>query len=213
MPVTQIRSCLPYIVRIYQTDFIFLSLWLPGRTSESRVTFLYSTHSCNFFCGDIKTVALKRFYYTGIESVACFFFCPCGYDKNSFFFFANSDSFRRVTQPDQLSQSGCSGGLSDQCSDKKFTTWRIVVVPSAQRRGPEWFYFGQNRQRDEIQRPATEFYVRFVLLLWLISLWIYNRYSIWCAVTYYVFCKKKERKKKTWIDFELGLSTRRFTVL
>ena len=154
VPVTKTRSCLPHIVRIYQTGVVFLSLWHPDRTNESRCDFFVLYAFVQFFCG-----VIKRSYYTGIESVACFFLCPCGCDKNSFFS-PNSDSFRRGAQPDQLSQSDRSEGPSDHCSDQNFTTWIIVVVPSTQRRGPEWFYFGQNSQSDEIQWPAVEFYVR-----------------------------------------------------
>ena len=172
------------------------------------MTFLYSTHSCNFFCGYIKTLAFKRFYYTGIESAACFFLCPCGCDKNSCFF-ANSDSFRRGTQPDQLSQSDRSEGSSDHCSDQKFTTWRIGVVPSAQRGGPEGFYFGQNRRKNEIQRPAAEFYVRlflflyscffslvwFGLVLWHINhCWLFNAKSGLFIHLRYMICKHKSTK-------------------
>ena len=75
-------------------------------------------------------------------------------------FLANSDFFWCGAQPIQLSQSDRSEGPSDHCSDQEFTTWQIVVVPSAQRRRPEWFFFGQNHQRDKIQLLAAKFYIR-----------------------------------------------------
>ena len=103
--------------------------------------------------------ALKRFFFIQESKVLVISFCVVVVTTRTLFF-ANSDPFRRGTQPVQLSQSDCYEGPRDLCSDQEFTTWRIVVVPSAQWRGPEWFHFGQNRQRDEIQLPAAEFYVR-----------------------------------------------------
>ena len=47
----------------YQTNFVFLSQWISDQTSEARWDILDSTYSYNFFCGDIKTVALKSFLY------------------------------------------------------------------------------------------------------------------------------------------------------
>ena len=59
-----------------------------------------------------------------------------------------------------------------------------MVVPSAQQRGPEWFYFGQNHQRDEIKLLATEFYVRKQggIKYHFLSLW-YDLTWEWISVT------------------------------
>ena len=54
-------------------------------------------HLCNFFCADINIVVLKRFYSTGIESVAVSFCVLVVVTRT--LFFANSDSFLCGTQP------------------------------------------------------------------------------------------------------------------
>ena len=55
-------NCLPYILFV-------ISLLLSKRADKIRLTFsfLYSTHLCNFFYCEIKTIALRKLYYTKIE--------------------------------------------------------------------------------------------------------------------------------------------------
>ena len=102
--------------------------------SESRCDVLYSTYSCNFFCGDIKLFIQES------KVLLISFLCLCGYNKN--FLFTNSDFFQRRNQPVHLSQSDRSEGPEHHCLDQEFTTWQIVMVPSAQ--------------------PAAKFYVSLV---------------------------------------------------
>ena len=60
----EIRSCLPYIIWIHIRLISSFSLCaFPTKWVKLIVTFMYSRYSCNFFCGDIKTVALKSFLY------------------------------------------------------------------------------------------------------------------------------------------------------
>ena len=151
----KIRSCLPYIVWIYQTDFIFLSL-TSNQTSESRVTLLCS---CNFFCGDIKTVALKRFYYTGIKCCS-FLFVSLWLRQEPFSL--QIDSFRHGTQPDQPPPSDPFEGPRYCHLDKKiFTTWRIMVVLQLNKGGPSDFI---SPKPPESQDTAAGSYIRLCLL-------------------------------------------------
>ena len=100
--------------------FVFLSLWLSDQTSESNQNILYFTYSCNFFCVDIKIVALKSFFFVQETKVLLVSFCVLEVTTRALFF-ANNNSFRHGAQPTQLSQSDHSEGQSDHCLDQEFT--------------------------------------------------------------------------------------------
>ena len=99
--VTKIYSCLPYTIWIDQTHFV-LSLCHFWPNEWILCNLFCILRICNFFCGEIKTIAIKRFYDTGIESVGCLF-CVLVVATRTIFF-VSSDSFWRGAQPDQLPQ-------------------------------------------------------------------------------------------------------------
>ena len=78
-------------------------------------------------------------------------------------FFVNSDSFRRGTQPNQLQQLDHSEGTEHHCSDQKFHNVVNNGDSFSPTKGARVILFRPKLpQRDEIQWPAAEFYVRVI---------------------------------------------------
>ena len=117
MSVTKIRSCLLYTVWIDKTHFAF-SLSVRPNELISCKPFSYSTHLCNFFCGEIKTIALKKGFIIQESKVLVVSFCVLVVETRTIFF-VNSDSFRRGIKPNQLPQLNCSEGTEHCCSNQK----------------------------------------------------------------------------------------------
>ena len=149
-----------YCLNSYQTNFVFLSLCLPDQTSKSRLTFLYFMHSCNFFCGDIKTVALKRFLLYRNWKCYLFLFVSLWLRQE---LFSSQIAIPFSVEPSLFNSGNRTVLKEHHCLDQEFIIWQIVVVPSAQWRRPNWFSFGQNHQRDKIQQLVAEFYVRLFM--------------------------------------------------
>ena len=76
-------------------------------------------------------------------------------------FFVNSDSFRHGTQPNQLPQLDHSERTEHHCLDQKIHNMTNSSVSFSSTKGACVILFWPKLpQRDEIQWPAAEFYIR-----------------------------------------------------
>ena len=113
--------------------------------SESHVTyFLYFTHLCNFYA-EITTIALKKFYYTRIESVACLFLCSRDWDKNYFLY---KQQILFGVDPSQINSHNWTdpGKLEHRCSDQKIHNVANSGSSFSSTKGAVGFDFGENCQ-------------------------------------------------------------------
>ena len=97
----------------------------------------------------------------------CNFLCCLFWVRQEFFSSQTAVPFGVEPSLVHFSQSERPERREHHCSDQNVTTWRIVVVPSAQRRGPSDFILAPERldtapefwrQRDEIQRLSAVYY-------------------------------------------------------